>query len=106
MARVDRFRRAEEDLLAIAEYIGRDNPSAAALWLDRIEEKLLLLASNPYMGEAVDHLRPGVRRFSHGNYVIFYEPRQTGIGLVRACCTVHAVLKTCCDAPLAVTLRA
>jgi toxin ParE1/3/4 len=83
MARVDRFRRAEEDLLAIAEYIARDNPSAAAHWLDQIEEKLLLLAQNPQMGEAVDHLRSGLRRFSHGKYVIFYEPRETGIGLVR-----------------------
>jgi toxin ParE1/3/4 len=43
----------------------------------------LLLASNPYLGEAVDDLRPGLRRFSHGNYVIFYEPRETGIGLIR-----------------------
>ena len=43
MARVDRFRRAEEDLLAIAEYIARDNPIAAAHWLDQIEAKLLLL---------------------------------------------------------------
>jgi toxin ParE1/3/4 len=83
MARVDRFRRAEEDLLAIAEYIARDNPGAAARWLDQIEEKLLLLAKHPYMGEAVDSLRPGLRRFSHGKYLIFYEPRATGIGLVR-----------------------
>jgi len=35
------------------------------------------------MGEAVDHIRPGLRRFTHGNYLIFYEPRETGIGLVR-----------------------
>ena len=83
MARVDRFRRAEEDLLAIAEYIARDNPSAAARWLDQIEGKLLVLAMQPYMGEAVDHIRPGLRRFTHGKYLIFYEPQETGIGLVR-----------------------
>jgi toxin ParE1/3/4 len=83
MSRVDRFRRAEEDLLTIAEYIARDNPIAAAHWLDQIELQLLQLAENPYLGEAVDHLRPGLRRFSHGNYLIFYEPRETGIGLVR-----------------------
>ncbi len=83
MARVDRFRQAEEDLLAIAEYIARDNPSAAAHWLDGIEEKLLLLAKQPYMGEAVDQIRPGLRRFTHGKYLIFYEPRKMGIGLVR-----------------------
>lgn len=83
MARVDRFRQAEEDLLAIAEYIARDNPTAAARWLDEIEEKFLLLAKQPYVGEAVDHIHPGLRRFTHGKYLIFYEPRETGIGLVR-----------------------
>lgn len=83
MARVDRFRRAEEDILAIAEHIAQDNPTAAARWLDQIEQKFLLLAQQPYMGEAVDYLRPGLRRVTHGDYLIFYEPRETGIGLVR-----------------------
>jgi toxin ParE1/3/4 len=83
MARVDRFRRAEEDLLAIAEYIARDNPTAAVRWLDHIEEKLSLLAKYPMIGEAVYNIRPGLRRFSHGKYLIFYEPHENGICLVR-----------------------
>lgn len=62
MARVERSRPAEEDLLAIANYIAADNPAAAARWLDGIEEKLLSLARLPLMGEAVDDLRPGLRR--------------------------------------------
>lgn len=70
-------------LIVFAGHIAEDNPSAAARWLDQIEEKFLLLAKQPYMGEAVDHIRPGLRRFTHGNYLIFYEPRETGIGLVR-----------------------
>ncbi|MEX2316228.1 MAG: type II toxin-antitoxin system RelE/ParE family toxin [Pirellulales bacterium] len=83
MAEVARFRRAEEDLLAIAERIAQDSPRAASRWLDRIERTLSLLASQPLMGEAVDHIRAGLRRFTEGNYVIFYEPRKNGIGLVR-----------------------
>lgn len=83
MARVDRFRQAEEDLLAIAEYIARDNPTAAANWLDEMEAALLILAKQPYAGEAVDDIRPGLRRFTQGKYLIFYEPRETGIVLVR-----------------------
>jgi toxin ParE1/3/4 len=83
MARVDCFRQAEEDLLAIAEYIARDNLSAAARWLDHIEKKLAILATQPYLGEAVDHIRPGLRRFTHGSYLIFYEPQPKGITLVR-----------------------
>jgi toxin ParE1/3/4 len=83
MAHISRFRQAEEDLLAIAEYIAADNPTAAVNWLDRIEEALALLASQPYLGEAVNHIRPGLRRMSHGNYLLFYEPTDDGIVLVR-----------------------
>jgi toxin ParE1/3/4 len=83
MPRVQRSRQAEEDLIAIAQYIARDNLSAAIRWLDAIEEKLSLLASRPLMGEAVDHIRPGLRRASHGKYLIFFEPRDDGIALVR-----------------------
>jgi len=83
MARISRLRRAEEDLLAIAEHIANDNPAAAANWLDRVEETLSLLASYPLMGEQVNHIRPGLRRFCQGNYLLFYEPLEDGIGLVR-----------------------
>jgi plasmid stabilization system protein ParE len=71
MPRIDRFRRAEEDLLAIANHIALDNRAAAAKWLDKIEATLSLLASHPLIGEPVDHLRPGLRRFCHGNYLAF-----------------------------------
>jgi len=83
MARVERFRQAEQDLLSIAEYIARDSPIAASKWLDEIEAKLLFAAQNPYAGEAVDHLRKGLRRITHGSYLIFYEPQEFGITLVR-----------------------
>jgi toxin ParE1/3/4 len=83
MARVFRFRQAEEDLLAIAEYIARDNPFAASNWLDKTDATLSLLATHPMMGEAVDHIRPGLRRFCQGKYLVFFEPRKDGIGLVR-----------------------
>jgi toxin ParE1/3/4 len=83
MAGVDRFRRAEEDLLVIAEYIARDSPAAAAKWLDQIETRLAALAMQPYTGERVDHLRSGLRRVTYGSYLIYYEPRDDGIILVR-----------------------
>ena len=83
MAQVSRFRQAEEDLLSIADHIARDNPAAAARWLDKTERTLSLLASFPLIGEQVDHIRPGLRRFCQGNYLLFYEPRDDGIGLVR-----------------------
>jgi toxin ParE1/3/4 len=83
MARVHRFRRAEEDLLAIANHIATDNPAAAAKWLDTIERTLTLLASNSMMGEDVSRLRPNLRRFCQGKYLLFFEPRSDGINLLR-----------------------
>jgi toxin ParE1/3/4 len=83
MGSVDRFRQAEEDLLSIAEFIARDNPSVAVRWMDDIEAVLVRIAQQPYMGEAVNHIRPGLRRVTHGNYAIYYEPRDAGILLVR-----------------------
>ena len=62
MASIDRFRQVEEDLLSIAEFIARDKPTAATRWLDEIEQSSCCLAQQPYMGEAVDHIRPGLRR--------------------------------------------
>ena len=83
MAHVHRFRRAEEDLLAIANHIAANSPMAAEKWLDRTERTLMLLASNPLMGEDVSHLQPNVRRFSQGNYLLFFEPTSDGINLIR-----------------------
>ncbi len=83
MARVDRFWQVEEDLLSIAQFIARDKPTAAARWLNEIEEKFSLLAQQPYMGEAAEHIRTSLRRVTHGNYVIYYEPRDSGILFVR-----------------------
>jgi len=83
MPRIERFRQAEQDLLLIAQHIAQDAPIAASNWLDEIEAKLSFLSQQPYAGEAVDHIRAGLRRFTHGNYLIFYEPQEFGIALVR-----------------------
>jgi len=39
------------------------------------------------MGEAVDQIRQGLRRFPVGNYVLYYDPLPSGIRLQRV---VHA----------------
>jgi toxin ParE1/3/4 len=83
MPRVDRPRLVEEDLLTIADWIARDNPVAARRWLDEVEAKFILLAQQPSMGEAVNHLHDGWRRISHGTYVIFFEPLDDGIVVQR-----------------------
>jgi len=83
MAIVRRRPLAERDLVEIWAYIAADSDAFADAMLDRIEEKLLLLADRPKLGRARPELRAELRSFTVGNYVLFYEPDDTGITLVR-----------------------
>jgi toxin ParE1/3/4 len=40
--------------------------------IDAITERFYLLAQFPYMGRARDDLRPGLRSFPVGQYVVIY----------------------------------
>jgi plasmid stabilization system protein ParE len=77
MANVFRSRQAEQDLLLISEYIAQDSPSAALHWLDGIEGKLTLLAEQPLIGEAISHIRTGLRR---SIFLSSTSPRRMGFG--------------------------
>ena len=57
--------------------------AAADRWVDQIDEKLLLLASQPMMGRAREELESGLRSFPFGRYVVFYMPIDGGIDIVR-----------------------
>jgi len=83
MARIVRTESAKRDVAAIAEYIAVDNPSAAERWVDEIDQTLELIGRHPLIGERVDHLVLGVRRFSYGSYLLFYVPIDNGIELRR-----------------------
>jgi len=83
MARIIRTRSAESDVIAIASYIAADSPSAAARWVEELDETLALIADFPLSGERVDHLATGLRRHCYGNYLLFYRPLEDGIELRR-----------------------
>jgi toxin ParE1/3/4 len=83
MARVVRSYPARDDLRQIWLYVAQDNLTAADRLIDRFERNLFSLARNPLMGASVDHLRHGLRQFTVGNYVLFYERIDDGIRLVR-----------------------
>ena len=83
MARVIRSASAKADILAIAEYIAADKRSAAKRWVTKLDKTLGLIARYPLMGEAVEHLAPGMRRHCFGNYLLFYVPIEGGIELRR-----------------------
>jgi toxin ParE1/3/4 len=83
MARVLRTADSRSDLTAIWLYIAQDSVAAADRWIERIDRTLRLLASHPGIGEAVDHLHLGTRRFNVGSYQLFFEPLEDGIRLLR-----------------------
>lgn len=83
MPRVTRSRRVEQDLLQIAEYIAKENPAAAARWLNEVEQTFTLLASYPNVGQSVDDIRPGLRRFCLGNYLIYFESVRGELQIIR-----------------------
>ena len=83
MARVTRRPQAEADILEIWDYIAEDSIVEADRWMDRLDEKLSLWATQPMMGHTRDELSPGIRSLSFGRYVVFFEPLTDGIDVVR-----------------------
>ena len=64
-------------------YIAEDSVVEADRWLDRLDEKFSLWASQPMMGRGRDELAPGIRSLVFGRYVVFFEPLRDGIDVVR-----------------------
>jgi len=64
---------ANEDLVGILRYISQDKPAAARSWVEKIEDKCLLIASHPEMGERRPRLGSDVRCNFVGRYVIFHR---------------------------------
>jgi toxin ParE1/3/4 len=83
MSRFKLSLQARADLQEIEDYISRDNPDAALHLLLTIEEKCRLLARHSGIGFERLELRPGLRSFAVGNYVIFYRAADDGIEIVR-----------------------
>lgn len=83
MADVIRTLPANADLMEIWVYLAEDSIEAANSAIQAIGRKCLDCAEMPGMGRRRDDLSPGLRSISHGNYLIFYRPVDTGIEIVR-----------------------
>lgn len=83
MARVLRRPRAAEDIAEIWDCIADGSLDAADRWVDQLDEKFRLLASQPLIGRAREELAAGMRSFPFGRYIIFYRPIDGGIDVVR-----------------------
>jgi toxin ParE1/3/4 len=84
MPRVIRTAGARADLIGIWRYIERQSSEDRADRVLRlIDKKCESLASAPQIGRRRDELRPGLRSFAAGRYLILYRPIDGGIEVVR-----------------------
>ncbi len=74
---------AQQDLVGILQYISQDKPGAAVAWVEKIEEKCLLIASQPEMGERRPQLGSEVRCNFVGRYVIFHRKHDDTVEILR-----------------------
>jgi toxin ParE1/3/4 len=66
----------EAELDEIWQYVAREsgNPQIADRLIDAITSRFLLLSTHPYVGRPRDkELRPGLRSFPVGNYLLIYR---------------------------------
>jgi toxin ParE1/3/4 len=83
MASAARAPEAEQDIDEIAYLIGSDNYTAMVRWLAELKRAFQLLAEFPGLGPARPELRPDLRSFPIGSYLIFYRAVADGIEVVR-----------------------
>ena len=74
---------AQEDLIGILRYISQDKPNAAVSWVEKIEDKCLLIASQPEIGELRPKLGHDVRCSVVGRYVIFHRKHEDTVEILR-----------------------
>ena len=73
MARIVRTRRAKADLLRIWRFIALDNEAAADKLLERIDQRIVQLATFPESGAQRDEIRAGARLLVIIGYRVLYE---------------------------------
>lgn len=83
MSQVRKRPLAFADLADIWAFIADDSEQQADLFIDLLETKLALLATQPEMGRARPELAPGLRSFPIRRYVVFYRALRNGIEVVR-----------------------
>lgn len=75
--------KARQDLDEINDFIAVDDPQAADRFLDAFSRKSQMLVQFPEMGRRWDDIRPPLRSFPLGKYLIFYRLIDEGIEIVR-----------------------
>lgn len=74
---------AESDLTTIVLYIAEDNPTAAVRWYDEMLRHCRNLGEAPELGVARPDVRPDLRTYPAGNYMILYRKMGEGAEIIR-----------------------
>jgi toxin ParE1/3/4 len=74
---------SKADYRAIWDYVAADNPDVADRLLRTLDAKVQFLSDFPHVGRRRPELRPRLRSFPVGNYIIFYRPLREGMELIR-----------------------
>lgn len=74
---------AWDDLLEIWEYIAADNEQAADRLATGLQQLFGRLVKFPQLGRERPDLISGIRSFTFGRYVVFYQPRADVLEIVR-----------------------
>jgi toxin ParE1/3/4 len=75
---------ARKDLIAIGDYIARDNPLRASTFVRELAKACLELSSTPLAYPIVQRYEAkGVRRRVYGNYQIFYRAAGNQVFVIR-----------------------
>jgi toxin ParE1/3/4 len=80
---VRRTRRAEADLDEIWLHIALDNVTAADRLMEQIEAAEDRVAEFPQIGQARPEIRPDLRHWPVGAYLIFYRVDEDEVSIVR-----------------------
>lgn len=76
--------RADADLGEIADYtIEAFGIDQARNYRDGLLACFQSLAENPRIGRDAEELAPFLRRYEHRSHVVFYQPRESGVLIVR-----------------------
>jgi toxin ParE1/3/4 len=78
---------AKVKLEEIGDHIAEDSPGDAKRFIERLTRKFETLGRHPLIGRARPDLRPDLRSFPYGAYVILYRAIDDGVEVVRV---VHA----------------
>ena len=74
---------SDAELDAIWNFIAADNVGAAEATIKRIVTSCWNLAATPELGRRRDEIRPGLRSFPVGRYVILYRVRPETLTIVQ-----------------------